>query len=59
LAFSFKRDNWIRGGAQMLDPVLAVAAAAFALTVFSLVLARVIPDRYDNLELSRVPTRRR
>jgi hypothetical protein len=43
----------------MLDPVLAVAAAAFALTVFSLVLARVIPDRYDNLELSRVPTRRR
>ena len=43
----------------MLDPVLAVAAAAVALTVFSLVLARIIPDRYDNLELSRVPARRR
>ncbi len=43
----------------MLDPLLAVGIAAVALTTFSLVLARLIPDRYDNMELSRVPARRR
>jgi len=43
----------------MLDPLLAVGIAAVALTTFSLVLARLIPDRYDNMELSRVPIRRR
>jgi hypothetical protein len=43
----------------MLDPIVAVAIATLALTVFSLVLSRVIPDRYDNLELSKVETRRR
>jgi len=44
---------------QMLDPLLAVGIAAVALTTLSLVLARLIPDRYDNMELSRVPARRR
>jgi hypothetical protein len=43
----------------MLDPVVAVAVAAAILTAFSLVIARIIPDRYDNMELSRVPIRRR
>ena len=43
----------------MLDPLLAVGIAAVVLTAFSLVLARIIPDRYDHLELSRVPARRR
>jgi hypothetical protein len=43
----------------MLDPLLAVGVAAVALTIFSLVLARLIPDRYDNMELSRVRARRR
>jgi hypothetical protein len=43
----------------MLDPVLAVAFAAVAMTACSLVLARVIPDRYDHLELSKAPARRR
>ena len=43
----------------MLDPVVAVGVAAVVLTTLSLVLARIIPDRYDNLELSRVPARRR
>ena len=43
----------------MLDPLLAVGIAAVALTTFSLVLARLIPDRYDNMEPSRVPARRR
>jgi hypothetical protein len=42
----------------MLDPVVAVGVAAAVLTAFSLMLARIIPDRYDNLELSRVPIRR-
>ena len=46
-------------GGRMLDPLLAVGIAAVALTAVSLVLARIIPDRYDNLELSRVPARRR
>jgi hypothetical protein len=43
----------------MLDPLLAVGIAAVALTTFSLVLARLVPDRYDNMELSRIRTRRR
>jgi hypothetical protein len=43
----------------MLDPLLAVGIAAVALTTFSLVLARLVPDRYDNMELSRIRARRR
>jgi hypothetical protein len=43
----------------MLDPLLTAGVAAVALTIFSLVLARLIPDRYDNMELSRVRARRR
>jgi hypothetical protein len=43
----------------MLDPIVAVALGAVALTIMSMVLARVIPDRYDNLELGKVQTRRR
>ncbi|HEY3888707.1 MAG TPA: hypothetical protein VGL73_09035 [Caulobacteraceae bacterium] len=43
----------------MLDPLLAVGMAAVALTTFSLVLARLIPDRYDTMEPSRVRARRR
>jgi hypothetical protein len=43
----------------MLDPVLAVAVAAVVLTTFSMVLSRIIPDRYDNMRLSRIPVRRR
>jgi hypothetical protein len=43
----------------MLDPLLAVGVAAVALMTFSLVLSRLIPDRYDNMELSRVRARRR
>jgi hypothetical protein len=43
----------------MLDPLLAAGIAAVALTTFSLALARLVPDRYDNMELSPVPARRR
>ncbi|HEX4198497.1 MAG TPA: hypothetical protein VHZ26_13755 [Caulobacteraceae bacterium] len=43
----------------MLDPVIAVAVAAVILTTFSMVLSRIIPDRYDNMEPSRIPIRRR
>ena len=43
----------------MFDPLLAVGLAAVALTTLSQVVARLIPDRYDHLELSRVPARRR
>ena len=43
----------------MIDPLLAVAIAAGVLTAVSMLLARIVPDRYDNLELSRVPARRR
>jgi hypothetical protein len=43
----------------MLDPIVAVAVAAVALTTFSMVLARIIPDRYDHLEFGKVETRRR
>ncbi|HEY5007060.1 MAG TPA: hypothetical protein VII42_03590 [Caulobacteraceae bacterium] len=43
----------------MLDPLLAVGVAAVALTAFSLALSRLIPDRYDNMHLSRVRARRR
>jgi hypothetical protein len=43
----------------MLYSLAAVALAAMAMTTFSLVLARIIPDRYDNLELRRAEPRRR
>jgi hypothetical protein len=43
----------------MLYPLAAVALAAFGLTGLSLVLARVVPDRYDDLRPSRVRARRR
>ena len=43
----------------MLDPLLAVGVAAVALTAFSLLLSRFVPDRYDNMQLSRVRARRR
>jgi hypothetical protein len=43
----------------MLDPLLAVGVAAVALTTLSLVLARLVPDRYDDLQPSRIPVRRR
>lgn len=43
----------------MLDPLTALMIGAAALTTFSLVLARIIPDRYDQLELRRVDARRR
>jgi len=43
----------------MLDPLLAVGIAAVALTTFSLVLARLIPDRYNEMQPSRIPIRRR
>ena len=56
LTFRVKLDS--RRG-KMLDPLLAVGIAAVALTTFSLALARLIPDRYDNMELRRVPARRR
>ena len=43
----------------MLDPITALAVGAIVFTVVSMVLSRIIPDRYDNLELSRAPARRR
>jgi hypothetical protein len=43
----------------VLDPLLAVGIAAVSLTAFSLALSRLIPDRYDNMQLSRVRARRR
>jgi uncharacterized membrane protein YjjB (DUF3815 family) len=43
----------------MLDPVVAVAVAAVVLTSVSMMLSRIIPDRYDSMELSRIPVRRR
>ena len=43
----------------MLIPLSAIGAAALALTAVSLVLSRVLPDRYDDLRLSRVPVRKR
>ena len=51
--------TWNRQGGKMFDPLLAVGLAAVALTTLSLVVARIIPDRYDHLELSRVHARRR
>jgi hypothetical protein len=41
----------------MLDPLVVAAAAAAVLTAFSLVLARVAPDRYDDLKLKAVRVR--
>ena len=43
----------------MLDPLMAVGIATVALTSFSLVLARLIPDRYSEMQPSRIPVRRR
>jgi len=43
----------------MLDPLMAVGIATVALTSFSLVLARLIPDRYNEMQPSRIPVRRR
>jgi hypothetical protein len=42
----------------MLDPLSAVAIGACVLAA-SLFLARLIPDRYDDLSLRRAPVRRR
>jgi hypothetical protein len=42
----------------MLDPISAVAVGACVLAA-SLFLARLIPDRYDDVSLRRAPVRRR
>jgi len=43
----------------MPEPLTAIAVAALVLAAVSLLLARIVPDRYDDLRLSRVPVRKR